>query len=99
MKITARRKDEVACYSLDIPLAEFFTGFGFLPDVRKMNLPTKCKGFLGVNPDAMNGMAHFLFDTPQHRNQAYNEMRKYFDLCAINLHTAYVERKYLQDTI
>lgn len=86
---------EVACYSLDVPIDELFVGMSPLPDRKRSELITNCKGFLGVNPDAVRGVCHFLYDTPKHRNEAYSKVGKKL-MCFINLQTCYVDKKYLK---
>ena len=85
---------EIACYSLDVPIDELFDGMSAVPDHERSVLPTECKGFLGVNPDAARGVCHFLYDTPKNRNRAYSKVSKKM-VCFINLQTAYVDKKYL----
>lgn len=87
--------NKVKCYSLDVPYEEFFEGSCTVPDAEKMELPCRCRGFLGVNPDYQNSMVHYLFDSPKHRNHAYNFVRRKM-LCFINLQTAYVDKQYIK---
>ncbi len=86
---------EVKCYSLDIPIDEFFDGMSAVPNESKMRLPIECKGYLGVNIDYRNGIAHHLYDTPKHRNKAYEKVKRQL-VCFINMQTAYVDKKYLK---
>ena len=87
---------EVACYSLDVPVNEFFVGASFVPKQEKFELFNGLKGFLGVNIDHFHGIVHNLFDTQKHRNLAYQKLKKHFRYCAVNLHTCYVDKKYLE---
>ena len=95
----SRAMSEIPCYSIDIPMDEMYTGYNILPDMRKMDIPCKQKGFLGVNPDYRHGILHFLYDTPAHRNRAYNKIHGKFKLCAVNVNVAYVDEKYLKSEV
>lgn len=86
---------EVACYSLDVPIDELFVGMSAVPDRKRSELITNCKGFLGANPDAGRGVCHFLYDTPKHRDEAYIKVSKKL-MCFINQQTCYVNKKYLK---
>jgi len=90
---------EIACYALDIPMDEMYTGMSLLPDMRKMKIPCKQKGFLGVNPDYRNGILHFLYDTPERCSRAYGKVRRKFKTCAINDRVCYVDERYLRKRI
>ena len=87
---------EIACYSLDIPVDEFFDGTSCVPNYQKFELLHDIKGILGVNIDYQHGIIHHLFDTPKHRNQAYQKVKSHFRFCAVNLQTCYVDKKYLK---
>lgn len=86
---------ERACYAIDIPMSEMYKGRSVLPDPAKMDVPCKQSGFLGVNIDYRYGMIHFLYDTPEHRNKAYNKIRGKYRICAVNANVAYVDEQYL----
>ena len=88
---------QVACYSLDIPLDEFFDGMSVVPNYQKMTMFKDMKGFYGVNIDYQHGIIHHVFDTPKHRNEAYQKAKKHFRYCAVNLQTCYVDKKYLKN--
>lgn len=86
---------EIKCYSVDVPIDALWSRQCMMPDVEKMTLPTRCRGFVGVNPDYRNDVCHFLYDTPKHRNKAYEKIRKKM-VAFLNLRTALVDEKYLQ---
>ena len=86
---------EIKCYSVDVPMDALWNRQCMMPDVEKMTLPTKCRGFVGVNFDYRNDVYHFLYDTPKHRNKAYEKIGKKM-VAFLNLRTALVDEKYLQ---
>lgn len=86
---------EIKCYSLDIPIEQFFEGFNCVPNKKKLMLPTKCSGYLGVNIDYMRGISHHLYATTKHRNKAYQKLKGKL-VCFINLTPAYVDERYLK---
>lgn len=86
---------EIKCYSLDIPIDQFFIGSGVAPDEKKMRLPTKCSGYLGVNIDQMRGISHHLYATTKRRNKAYQKLKDKL-VCFINMTPAYVDERYLK---
>ena len=86
---------EIKCYSLDIPIEQFFKGSVFAPDEEMMLLPTKCGGYLGVNIDQMRGISHHLYATTKHRIKAYQKLKDKL-VCFINMTPAYVDERYLK---
>lgn len=55
----------------------------------------KQKGFVGVHPDPLGRFIALLFDTPLHRNYAYNDLSKSIQV-ALCLQNAMVDEKYLK---
>ena len=86
---------EIKCYSVDVPMDALWGRQCMMPDVEKMTLPTKCRDFVGVNFDYRNDVYHFLYDTPKHRNKAYEKIGKKM-VAFLNLRTALVDEKYLR---
>lgn len=91
----AKRADEIACYSVDFfmdPAADMETLKNEIVDMNKVFASEKISP-LGVNVDYP--VAHFLYLTPEERNEAYTKLTEKGIKVAINIQTAYIDKKYL----
>ncbi len=87
---------EIACYSLDIPVGEFFDSISCVPNHQKFELFNDTKGLLCIDIDYRLGIVQYLFDTPKHRKKACQKVKKHFRHCTVNPQIAYVDKKYLK---
>ena len=89
-----KSKTEIKCYALGIPLDEI--EHYIQHDEEKAAFPATLKGFVGVNPDGLRGMAFFLYLTKKHRDEALQKLMKshYIRLYAV-ASSAFVDARYL----
>lgn len=88
-----KSKTEIKCYALGIPLDEI--EHYIQHDEEKTALPTTLKGFVGVNPDGLRGMAFFLYLTKKHRDEALQRLKGHYIRIYAVASPAFVDARYL----
>ena len=88
-----KSKTEIKCYALGISLDEI--EHYIQHDEEKAALPTTLKGFVGVNPDGLRGMAFFLYLTKKHRDEALQKLKGHYHRLYAVASPAFVDARYL----